>query len=105
MSTKRIASLAVGSFTFCGVPYDVVVYHTRYGNQGVVEGSVYACITDTDQNEKKYEGKASGGGYDKWAAAIELALKKLIEENEVILSRASIAKESDRIRKRLTLVF
>lgn len=105
MSTKRIASLAVGSFTFCGVPYDVVVYHTRYGNQGIAEGSVYACITDTDQNEKKYEGKASGGGYDKWAVAIKLAFIELLAENDTIMSRASIAKESDQIRKRLNLVF
>lgn len=105
MGTKRIASLAVGSFAFAGIPYHVTVYHTRYGNQGIAEGSVYACITDTNQNGKKYEGKATGCGYDNWLAAIELALKKLIEDNEVILSRASIAKESDQIRKRLNLVF
>lgn len=103
MTVKQIASLAVSGFTISDAVYDVVLYRTNYGNQGVAEGSVHACITDP--NGKKYEGEATGCGYDKVQDAINLVLKEFGAKSDVLVSTAGLIKIGCRIRNNLKRVF
>lgn len=103
MGTKQIASLAVSGFTLNDAVYDVVAYHINYGNRGITEGFVHMCITD--QNGKKYEGKATGCGYDKVQAAINLALKEFAAKSDILVSTIGLIKIGCRIRENLKQVF
>lgn len=96
---KQKASLAISNFTLNDAVYEVVVYRTNCGNQG------YAYARITDPNGKKYEGKDIECGYDKYQAAINLALKEFGAKGDVIISSIGLVKLSLRIMKNLKLVF